>query len=134
MALNAKILIAGEAEGECLALTHPISFWGGVDPKTGDIIDARHPERGQNIAGKILALPGMIGSSSASAVMLELVYAKRAPAALIMPAPDAILLLGMIVAREMEWPFPPAFALDAENQKPLHGKMIRISSDGEISG
>ena len=132
MALNAQILIAGEAEGECLALTHPISFWGGVDPKTGNIIDARHPERGQNIAGKILALPGMIGSSSASAVMLELVHAKRAPAAVLMPAPDAILLLGMIIAREMNWPYPPAFALDAENQKALHGKRIKIGRDGTI--
>jgi predicted aconitase with swiveling domain len=133
MALTTQILIAGEAEGECLALTHPISFWGGVDPKTGDIIDARHPERGKNIAGKILALPGMIGSSSASAVMLELVYAKRAPAALIMPAPDAILLLGMIVAREMDWPHPPAFTLDAASQKTLHGKRIKIDSAGRIS-
>ena len=133
MALTAEILIAGEAEGEVLALSHPISFWGGVDPKTGDIIDARHPERGKNIAGKILALPGMIGSSSASAVMLELVYAKRAPAALLMPAPDAILLLGMIVAREMEWPHPPAFALDAESQKGLQGKRVKIESDGTIT-
>lgn len=133
MALTAQVLIAGEAEGEILALTHPISFWGGVDPKTGDIIDARHPERGLNIAGKILALPGMIGSSSASAVMLELVYAKRAPAALLMPAPDAILLLGMIVAREMDWPYPPAFALDAETQKSLQRKRVKIDRDGAIT-
>ena len=133
MALTAEILVAGEAKGECLALTHPISFWGGVDPKTGDIIDARHPERGKNIAGKILALPGMIGSSSAAAVMLELVYAKRAPAALIMPAPDAILLLGLIVAREMNWPYPPAFALDVAQLQPLHGKTIRIAADGIIN-
>jgi len=132
MALTAEILIAGEAEGEVLALSHPISFWGGVDPKTGDIIDARHPERGKNIAGKILALPGMIGSSSAAAVMLELVYAKRAPAAILMPAPDAILLLGMLVAREMDWPYPPAFALDAAAQKTLHGKHVKIGSDGRI--
>lgn len=134
MALTAEILIAGDAEGEVLALSHPISFWGGVDPKTGDIIDARHPERGKNIAGKILALPGMIGSSSAAAVMLELVYAKRAPAAILMPAPDAILLLGMLVAREMDWPYPPAFALDAKSQKALHGKRVKIGGDGEITG
>ena len=132
MALTATVLIAGEAEGDVLALSHPISFWGGVDPKTGDIIDARHPERGHNIAGKILALPGMIGSSSASAVMLELVYAKRAPAALLMPAPDAILLLGMVVAREMDWPYPPAFALDADAQKNLQGKRVKIERDGKI--
>lgn len=133
MALITDVLIAGSAEGDVLALSHPISFWGGVDPKSGDIIDARHPERGINIAGKILVLPGMIGSSSASAVMLELVHAKRAPAALIMPAPDAILLLGMIVAREMEWSYPPAFALDAASQKTLQGKRVKIGSDGKIT-
>ena len=130
--MKAHVLIAGEAQGEVLALTHPISFWGGVDPRTGDIIDARHPERGINIAGKILALPAMIGSSSAAAVMLELIHAGKAPAALIMPDPDAILLLGVIVAHEMEWPTCPAFALDKETQRSLHGKRIHIASDGEI--
>jgi predicted aconitase with swiveling domain len=130
--MKAHVLIAGEAQGEVLALTHPISFWGGVNPRTGDIIDARHPERGQNIAGKILALPAMIGSSSAAAVMLELIHAGKAPKALIMPDPDAILLLGVIVAHEMEWPTCPAFALDKDTQRSLHGKMIKIERDGEI--
>jgi predicted aconitase with swiveling domain len=95
----------------CLALTAPISFWGGVDPRSGEIIDARHPQRGRSIAGTVLALPGTIGSSSASAVLLELVHAGKAPAALLMDAPDAILLLGIIVAREMGWSTPPALRL-----------------------
>ena len=130
--MKAHVLIAGEAQGEVLALTHPISFWGGVNPRTGDIIDARHPERGLNIAGKILALPAMIGSSSAAAVMLELIHAGKAPKALIMPDPDAILLLGVIVAHEMDWSICPAFALDKETQRALHGKRIKIERDGEI--
>ena len=133
MELKARVLIAGDAEGEALLLHHPISFWGGVDPKSGDIIDARHPDRGVNIAGKILVLPGMIGSSSASAVMLELVHANRAPAALILPEPDAILLLGLVVAREMDWPHPPAFALDEQGRNALRGKAIRIDREGVIS-
>jgi predicted aconitase with swiveling domain len=132
MALKADVLLEGQGQGEVLALTHPISFWGGVDPRTGLIIDARHPERGQSIAGKILAMPAMIGSSSAAAVMLELVHAGRAPAALIMPAPDAILLLGIIVAREMGWSVPPAYALSAADQRTLHGKQVTIGADGEI--
>ena len=131
--MKSTVLIEGSAAGEVLALTHPISFWGGVDPKTGDIIDARHPERGHNIAGKILALPGMIGSSSAAAVMLELIHANKAPAALIMPEPDAILLLGVIVAREMGWAIPPAFALDKDAQKMLGEKIIKIAADGMIT-
>lgn len=132
MALKADVLLEGHGAGIVLALTHPISFWGGVDPKTGLIIDARHPERGQSIAGKVLALPGMIGSSSAAAVMLELVHAGRAPTALLMPEPDAILLLGIIVAREMGWAVPPAYRLDAEEQRALHGQTVSIADDGVI--
>lgn len=134
MGLTADILIpGGDAAGECLALSAPISFWGGVDPKTGDIIDARHPERGRNIAGAVLALPGTIGSSSASAVLLELVHAGKAPAAILMDAPDAILLLGLVVAREMGWPVPPALRLPAAAQQSLAGKRLLVSSQGAIT-
>jgi len=134
MALSAEILIPAEraVSGRCLALTAPISFWGGVDPRSGEIIDARHPQRGKNIAGAILALPGTIGSSSASAVLLELVHAGKAPAALLMDEPDAILLLGIIVAREMGWPAPPAFRLAAERQQALEGHRILLSREGAI--
>lgn len=133
MALKADVLLEGHGAGIVLALSHPISFWGGVDPKTGLIIDARHPERGQSIAGKVLALPGMIGSSSAAAVMLELVHAGRAPTALLMPEPDAILLLGIIVAREMGWAVPPAYRLRADEQRALHGQTVSIADDGVIT-
>lgn len=132
MELTADILLAGDGadnavvEGDVLALTAPISFWGGVDPKTGTIIDARHPERGQNIAGRVLALPGTIGSSSASAVLLELVHAGRAPAAILMPEPDAILLLGLVVAREMGWAIPPALRVSAQDQRDLMGQRVEI--------
>lgn len=125
-------LIAGTTQGETLALSAPISFWGGVDPKTGMIIDARHPERGQSIAGKILLLPGTIGSSSASAVLLELVHAGRAPAAIVMPEPDAILLLGLVVAREMGWAIPPAFKASVAQQKTT-GAHATLAADGTVS-
>ena len=131
--LRAEILLPGPAaSGIALVLTKPISFWGGVDPATGDIIDARHPERGVNITGRVLALPGTVGSSSASAVLLELVRAGRAPAAIILHEPDAILLLGLIVAREMGWPTPVALRLDREHQKALLG-MIAVTRDGLVS-
>jgi predicted aconitase with swiveling domain len=122
----------GAATGPALALSAPISFWGGVDPKSGDIIDARHPDVGRNIAGKVLCLPGTIGSSSASAVLLELVHAGRAPAAILMPQPDAILLMGLIIAREMGWAHPPAFRLTADAQGELQGRVVTISPDGVL--
>src|SRR4051794_35265099 len=100
--LSGEVLVAGSAgTGAALVLTAPISFWGGVDPKTGRIADVRHPECRENIAGKVLFVPGTIGSSSAAAVLMELVHARLAPSALVLNEPDAILLLGLIVAREM---------------------------------
>jgi predicted aconitase with swiveling domain len=64
--MQATTQIAGQAAGEVLKLQKPISFWGGVDPKTGRISDPRHPDYHAEIAGKILVLPGMIGSSSST--------------------------------------------------------------------
>jgi predicted aconitase with swiveling domain len=102
-------LVEGLAgRGELLKLDAPISFWGGVDPMTGAIIDARHPQRGQSVAGRVLALPSAIGSSSSSSVLLELVRGGKAPAAIWMVESDAILLLGLVVAKEMGWSGPPA--------------------------
>ena len=103
---------APAATGEALVLSAPISFWGGVDPKSGRIADVRHPQCGSNIAGTVLFVPGTIGSSSAAAVLLELVHGGRAPAAIVLHEPDAILLLGLIVAREMGWETPVAVKLD----------------------
>jgi predicted aconitase with swiveling domain len=134
MVLSAEVLISGPAvTATCLALTAPISFWGGVDPRVGAIIDARHPQRGLSIAGLVLALPGTIGSSSASAVLLELVHAGRAPAAILMHEPDAILLLGLIVAREMGWAVPQALKVAASDQRALDGRRLRLPGDGMIA-
>ena len=133
--LHASILTPGlAASAPPLILTAPISFWGGVDPSTGTIIDARHPERGRCVAGMALGLPGTIGSSSASSVLLELVRAGHAPAALLMPEPDAILLLGLIVAREMGWPAPPALRVPAADQRALAGApVVAAGADGTLS-
>lgn len=126
-ALAVEILVPGPtAAGTGLALGAPISFWGGVDARTGMIADQRHPQHGRCVAGTALMLPGTIGSSSASAVLLELVHRGIAPAAILMPEPDAILLLGLLVAREMGWPHPPAFRLARERQAALDGKRIEI--------
>ncbi len=132
--LQAEVLLPGAAShGRALALTAPISFWGGVDPKTALIADARHPEYGQNIAGRILLVPETVGSSSAAAILLELVHAGRAPAAIVLHQPDAILLLGLIVAKEMGWNTPIALRLDRDHFAGLDGHLFEISSSGEMS-
>ena len=107
-------------------LSAPISFWGGVDPKTGMIADVRHPEHGQSIAGRVLFLPGTIGSSSASAVLMELVHNGNAPAALVLHEPDAILLLGLIVAKEMGWKTPVAVKLDRAGFDRFRTRQVKV--------
>ena len=114
--MDADLVVEGApARGPLFKLCAPISFWGGVDPVTGLIVDARHPDRGASISGTFLALPGTIGSSSSSSVLLELVARGIAPAALILTDIDAILLIALFVSTEMGWPAPPALTMKSRN-------------------
>jgi hypothetical protein len=98
---EARTLVAGSGEGEALVLSEPLSFWGGVDPATGEVVDPHHPQRGANVAGRVLVMPSGRGSSSSSSVLAEAIRAGRAPAAIVLREPDPILALGAIVAREL---------------------------------
>lgn len=130
-AVRGEILVAGSGgSGQALVMTAPISFWGGIDPKSGRVADVRHPQHGETIAGKVLFLPGTIGSSSASAVLLELVHAGCAPAAIVIHEPDAILLLGLIVAREMGWQTPVAVRLDKEGFETFRDHEVTVTAEG----
>jgi predicted aconitase with swiveling domain len=132
--VQAEVLVAGPAaSGKALVLGAPISFWGGVDPKSGRIADVRHPDLDKVIAGRVLFLPGTIGSSSASAVLLELVHAGFAPAAIVLNEPDAILLLGLIVAREMGWQAPMALKLPLTEHARFAGAALEVGADGRIA-
>lgn len=131
--LAATILVpAAATSAPALVLTAPISFWGGVDPASGTICDVRHPQHGVSITSKVLCLPGTIGSSSASSVLLELVRSGLAPAAMILHRPDAILLLGLVVAHEMGWRPPIAIQLDAAHFQLLAGRMVSVGDDGAV--
>ena len=99
--LEGRPLVKGQARGPLLKLTRPISFWGGVDPVSGLIVDPRHPEFELCITGTVLLIPGAVGSSSSSAILLELLREGTAPAAILMGKADAILALGSIVGLEL---------------------------------
>ena len=125
-----EVLFPGEATGEVLRLEAPISFWGGVDPTTSQIVLAGHPQRGLSIAGKILVIPELIGSSSSSAIALELLYRGIAPKALILGNGDAILPIGVLVASQMGWETCPVVKLP--NPPFNSGEAIGIQADGSI--
>lgn len=128
MTHTGRVLIAGEAEGPLLRLAAPLSLWGGVDPASGVITQPRHPDHGRSIAGSVLAMPRTIGSSSSSAVLLELLYNGHAPCALLLGEVDAILCLGVIVAREMGYATIPVLACDVTAL--ADQGVVRVGADG----
>lgn len=131
--IDGKIQVEGEARGRVLKLDKPISFWGGVDPVTGRISDPRHPNHQAELKGRVLVLPGMIGSSSSSYIMLELMAKRLAPAALVVAEPDAILGLGVVVAREMNYGSIPVLVVPRDQQAALvDGAEVTIGRDGSI--
>ncbi|RWK53777.1 DUF126 domain-containing protein [Mesorhizobium sp.] len=90
--------LAGEALGSALVFSHALSFWGGIDVETGEIIDHSHPGLGQIVAGRILVMASGRGSSSSSSVLAEAIRRGTAPAGIILQRPDPILAVGAIVA------------------------------------
>lgn len=95
-----KVLIPGSAFGPILYSDIGISFWGGIDPLTGHIIDSYHPLFGQCVRDKILVIPSGRGSCTGSCVLLELIMNGCAPAGLIFSQNEDILPLGVIIAEE----------------------------------
>ena len=118
--MKTEVLLAAEpstaATAPALHLLQPISFWGGVSPEDGRLLEPFSSAYGQSVAGKMLFIRQLRGSSSASSVLLELIMRGRAPAAIILTEPDAILALGILVAQEMGWPAPPLLQLEASQQ------------------
>jgi len=118
-------------EGPVLRLDEPFSFWGGVDPTTGRLTATRRA--GELVTGRVLLIPETRGSSSSSAVLLELVSADLGPAALVLGEVDAIAGLGLIVAREMGLDAPPLLVLDAATQSRFaDGELVRVETNGRM--
>ncbi len=97
--LNCRSLVAGHGCGKILTTYQSLSFWGGVDPETGKIIDPRHELFDQSITGKVLAFPYGKGSTGAPLVLLELVKQGTAPAAMINIETDPMLAAGPIISK-----------------------------------
>ena len=121
MTLTGTTIHAGSCHGRLLVLEKPISFWGGVDPVTGAVVDPRHPRHGQRLAGRVLVMARAIGSSSSSAVMLELLRNRAAPAGIVLGRPDAILMLGILIADELGYLTIPVMRADMEGIARLRG-------------
>jgi predicted aconitase len=97
----ARSILAGTASGPIIATTEALSFWGGIDPATGCIIDVHHPLHGICVSGAILMMPSTRGSCTGSGVLLDLALTGRAPAALIFSEDEDVVTLGALIAAEM---------------------------------
>ncbi len=99
MIIKARSISKGNASGELLISTEPIGFLGGVDPKTGEVIEKGHALEGKNVAGKILVFPNGKGSTVGSYVMLQLAKNGKAPAAIINETAEPIIAVGAIISK-----------------------------------
>ena len=128
-----RVIVAGEADGEALVTHDALSFWGGYDFHTGEIIDKHHPLAGIRAAGRILAVPFSKGSSTTTAVLLEAVRAGTAPAAILTTGADSFFALASIVADVMYGKSFPVIALDAADFSSLQtGEQLQIDQSGAI--
>lgn len=132
--IHGKPVVPGEAQGGALVSSEPISFWGGYDYQTGEIIDRRHPLSGQIARGCILAVPFTRGSSTTTAVLLEAIRAGTAPAAILTTGIDSFFALASVVAKEMYGMPIPIFAITPQDFSTLRsGDQLTITVDGRIT-
>ncbi len=121
--------------GRALVLTEGLSLWGGMDPATGEVVDAHHPQRGANLAGRVLVMPNARGSSSSASVLAEAVRAGTAPKAILLGEPDLILAIGAVVAEELYGTSVPVVVLPPEELAAIRdGAEVRIGPEGVSAG
>jgi predicted aconitase with swiveling domain len=98
MLLKGRSISRGKATGPALVSKDPISFLGGIDPKTGTVIEKGHALQGKNVKGKVLIFPGGKGSTVGSYVIYQLKKNGMAPAAIINVSSEPIVAVGAIIS------------------------------------
>ena len=131
--LTGRSLVAGAAQGALLFADVGLSFWGGVDSATGEVIDRHHPLSGEYLAGCVLAIPSGRGSCTGSSVLMELISNGHAPAALVLAEPDEILTLGVLVAQTIFERSLPVLCIGQEAFAALRGGAFARVENTEVS-
>ena len=98
MKLQGRKIYQGRAEAETLVTSMGISFYGGVDPETGVVVEKGHELEGQAISGKILVFPTGKGSTVGSYTLYRLKKAGLAPAAIVNAECETITAVGCIIS------------------------------------
>ena len=118
MILKGRKVVGGTAEGEVLVSSDPVSFYGGVDPDTGIIIEPGHACYGQRISGKVFIFPTGKGSTVGSYVIYRMKKQCTAPVAIVNVETEAILATGCAISS-----IPLIDRLDLDPLKTLHSGM-----------
>lgn len=122
MELKGRIISRGTAEAEALTTTQPISFYGGVDPETSEILEKGHELQGKRIKGKILVFPTGKGSTVGSYTLYRLKKGGVAPAGLINSECETVVAVGAIISE-----IPCVDKIDIS--KIENGDTVRIEND-----
>jgi len=128
MRLKGRVLVAGRVEGEALVSAQPLSFYGGINPETGVIVERGHMLRGVKVSGKILVFPHGKGSTVGSYVLYAMAKYGTAPKAVLNREAEPIVVVGCILAG-----IP---LVDRFNQDPVEalktGDKVRLWEDGRV--
>ncbi len=98
MKLTGRRIYHGKTEGEALVTKDSISFYGGVDPETGIVVEKGHELEGVNTTDKILVFPTGKGSTVGSYVLYQMAKTGKGPKALILQECEAIVAVGCIIS------------------------------------
>jgi predicted aconitase with swiveling domain len=98
MRLKGRVIYKGDAEGDALVTSQPISFYGGVDPATGEIVERGHELRGECVKGRVLVFPYGKGSTVGSYILYRLRKGGLAPAAIVNERCETIVAVGAIIS------------------------------------
>ena len=126
--LQGRKVVGGRAEGEALVTRDRISGWGGIDPRTGTVIETRHELKGISFAGKVLVFPGAKGSSGWSSQFHIARLAGKAPLAMLFNEMTTKIALGAVVAHA-----PSVTDFDRDPlQLIATGDWVRVDADNGV--
>lgn len=126
--LRGRKVVPGVAEGEALVTRDRISGWGGIDARTGTIVETRHELRGQSFAGKVLVFPGAKGSSGWSAAFHMARLMGTQPAAFLFNEMTSKMALGAVVTHS-----PSMTEFDRDPLTVIEtGDWVRVDADRGI--
>lgn len=125
MELKGRVISKGTAEGRALVTKQPISFYGGVDPDTGVIIDTEHELKGQSVKGCILVFPTSKGSTVGSYSIYRMKKNGVAPAGMINSESETIVAVGAIISKI-------ALVDKIDISKIANGQKVKIMENGVV--